>query len=167
MPGLHGCRLWATGINKAGGLLLGGRWYPIEIHAFDCGYNSQKAIKGAQHLVLNKNVRLLLMLGGDTFSPMRDFVIRHRMLTTTLLPSDLSPDRPYLIVPSELHPLYTVTGVNWLARREPSVKKFLFAARKMRLAIRHWSPTERRLLQKIWMKSKKFVSRQRPLMRKV
>jgi len=130
LPGLHGCRLWASWINRAGGLLLRGRRYPVEIHSFDCGYDPRKAVEGAKDLVLNKNVRLLLMLGGDTFSPIRDFVTRHRVLTTTLLPSDLSPDTPYLIAPSELHPLYNVTGVNWLARRDPHAKKIALCSQR-------------------------------------
>ena len=68
LPGLLRCRLWASWINRAGGLLLRGRRYPVEIHSFDCGYDPRKAVEGAKDLVLNKNVRLLLMLGGDTFS---------------------------------------------------------------------------------------------------
>ena len=47
----------------------------------------------------------------------------HRVLTKTLLQIELSPDTPYLVTLSELHQLYNVTGVNWIARRDPSAKK--------------------------------------------
>jgi branched-chain amino acid transport system substrate-binding protein len=43
------------------------------------------------------------------------------VLTSTLLPSDLSPDTPSLIAPSEIHPLYTVTAVDWLAQTRPDL----------------------------------------------
>ena len=98
--GLHGCRHWGNWINKAGGLLLGGRSYSVDIHSFDCGYNPQKSIKCSQHLNLNKYVLLLLMLGGAPFYSIWDFVTRHHVLITTLLPSDLSPNIHYLIAPS-------------------------------------------------------------------
>lgn len=64
--GLHGCRHWGNWINKAGGLLLGGRSYSVDINYFDCGYNPQKSIKCSQHHIFNKYVLLLLMLGGAT-----------------------------------------------------------------------------------------------------
>ena len=45
-----------------------------------------------------------------------------KMLTTTLLPSDITPDTPYLVAPCESHPLYNVTGVEWLAKKFPDAK---------------------------------------------
>jgi branched-chain amino acid transport system substrate-binding protein len=44
------------------------------------------------------------------------------MLTTTLLPSDITPDSSYLVATCESHPLYNVTGVEWLARNHPEAK---------------------------------------------
>ncbi len=37
-------------------------------------------------------------------------------------PSDLSPDAPTLVAPSEVHPIYNVTGVSWLKRNRPEIK---------------------------------------------
>ena len=122
-PGLLGCELWIEWINRSGGLLLGGRRYPVQIQAYDCRYDADRAREGARDLVLNKNVRLLLMLGGDSLSLIKPFLSKHRVLTTTLLPSDLTPDTPYLIAPSELHPLYVVTGVQWAAQRYPQERR--------------------------------------------
>lgn len=121
-PGLNGCRIWEDWLNRAGGVLIEGRRYPIKVHAFDCGYEPARAMDGAQHLVQKHGVKLMMMLGGDTFTPVRDFLMRNKVLTSTLLPSDLSPDTPYLIAPSELHPIFNATGVEWLKRERPELK---------------------------------------------
>src|SRR5690625_2417012 len=123
LPGLNGCQIWADWLNRNGGLMISGRRYPIEIKAYDCGYDGQKALLGAYDLVEKHDVKLLMMLGGDSLAPLRDYLNRRKLLTATLLPSDLSPDSPYLIAPSELHPIFNVTGVEWLARKEPSLEK--------------------------------------------
>lgn len=123
LPGLNGARIWEEWLNAAGGLMIEGQRHPVRIHAFDCGYDPDHAMKGARRMVERHGVHLLMMLGGDTFTPVRDFLMRHKVLTSTLLPSDLTPDTPWLIAPSELHPIYTVTGVDWLARTEPARRR--------------------------------------------
>lgn len=120
-PGLNGCRIWEDWLNKAGGLLIGGRRYPIKIHAYDCRYEPDRALEGAVELVQKHDCKLLLMLGGDTFAPVQGFLMRNKVLTSTLLPTDLSPDTPYLIAPSEAHPIQNVTGVAWLAEKRPNL----------------------------------------------
>ncbi len=122
LPGLHGCRIWESWLNRAGGLLIGGRRYPIRIHAHDCGDDPGAARDGAMRLVQEHDIKLMMMLGGDSFAAVADFLGGRRILTSTLLPSDLSPDTPYLIAPSEVHPIYVVTGVDWLARTRPELK---------------------------------------------
>lgn len=121
-PGLDGCHIWVDWLNRAGGLMIQGRRHPVKIHAYDCGYNPDQAMEGARQLVQRYDVKLLMMLGGDTLTPVRDFLARNRVLTSTLLPSDLSPDSPLLIAPSELHPIYNVTGIDWLARKRPGLR---------------------------------------------
>ena len=122
LPGLHGCRIWESWLNTAGGLLIDGRRYPIRIHAYDCGDDPAAAREGATQLLRDHDIKLMMMLGGDSFSAVADFLGDRRILTSTLLPSDLSPDTPYLIAPSEVHPIYVVTGVDWLARTQPHLK---------------------------------------------
>ena len=122
LPGLHGCRIWESWLNNAGGLLIGGRRYPIRIHAYDCGDDPAEARDGAMQLVQEHDIKLMMMLGGDSFAAVADFLGDRRILTSTLLPSDLSPDTPYLIAPSEVHPVYVVTGVDWLTRTRPGLK---------------------------------------------
>ncbi|MDK3073480.1 ABC transporter substrate-binding protein [Sedimentitalea sp. JM2-8] len=122
-PGLNGCQIWEDWLNRSGGLLIRGRRYPIRIHAFDCGYDPDRAVEGARYLTRTYDVALMMMLGGDSFTPVRDDLMARKVLTSTLLPSDLSPDTPYLIAPSEVHPIYNVTGVDWLARTRPELRR--------------------------------------------
>ena len=122
LPGLYGCQIWTDWLNRNGGLMISGRRYPVEIRSYDCGADRERARAGAQELLENHDVKLLMMLGGDALSDLRDYLNRRRVLTATLLPSDLSPDSPYLIAPSELHPIINVTGVDWLNRHRPELR---------------------------------------------
>lgn len=130
LPGLHGCRIWEQWLNNAGGLLIGGRRYPIRIHAHDSGGGADAAREGAAQLVQGHDVKLMMMLGGDDYAAVADYMTERRILTSTLLPSDLSPDTPYLIAPSEVHPVYVVTGVDWLTRTRPELKTVALCAQQ-------------------------------------
>lgn len=123
LPGLMGCQLWVDWINRAGGLLVDGRRRPVVLVERDCGDEVGTACEGARQLVQEQEVRFLLMLGGDSFRAVGPYLSDRKILTATLLPSDLSPDTPYLIAPSEIHPLYTVTAVDWLAERRPDLRR--------------------------------------------
>ena len=123
LPGLNGCQIWTDSINDQGGLTLGGRHHRIRLVPFDCGYQPDRAQTGVRKLVQEHDIKLLLTLGGDTLAPIIDYLTDRKLLTATLLPSDLSPDTPYLIAPSEIHPVYNVTGVDWLARKRPELRK--------------------------------------------
>ncbi len=123
LPGLNGCHIWVDWINRSGGMLIGGTRHNVQLLAEDCGYDPERAAEGARRLVQDHGVGLLMMLGGDTFRPIQDYLMSRKILTSTLLPSDLSPDTPYLIAPSEIHPLYNVTAVEWLARNRPELRR--------------------------------------------
>ncbi len=130
LPGLYGCQIWERWLNAAGGLLIGGRRYPIAVHAHDCAGGVDAARDGAMQLVQAHDVKLLMMLGGEAFAAAADFLTERRILTSTLLPSDLSPDTPTLIAPSEVHPVYVVTGVEWLARSDPGLRTIALCAQQ-------------------------------------
>lgn len=123
LPGLNGCQIWTDNINRQGGLALGGRRHRIRLVPFDCRYDPDRALNGVRKLVQEDDIKLLLTLGGDTLAPIIDYLTDRKLLTATLLPSDLSPDTPYLIAPSETHPVYNVTGVDWLARTRPALRR--------------------------------------------
>lgn len=120
-PGLDGARLWVEWINDRGGLMVSGKRHLVEIVAHDIATGG--ALEAAQEMVERDRVKLVLTLGGDGFAPALPWLMARRALVATLLPSDLSPDTPYMIAPAEVHPLFNVTGVDWLARTRPAAKK--------------------------------------------
>lgn len=128
LPGLQGCRLWVDWLNRAGGVLMGGRRFPVRLEAYDCGYDGADALAGARHLVQEHDAALVMMLGGDSFTEVRDYLMGHKVLTSSLLTSDLSPDTPYLIAPGESLPIYTVTAVEWIAKHRPEIKTVALCA---------------------------------------
>jgi branched-chain amino acid transport system substrate-binding protein len=122
-PGYQGCRIWQDWANEQGGIRVGDRRYRVEVLAFDTEFNPEKALLGVRKLLAEDGAELIMMLGGNDFSrPLRDLINQRRALVTTLLPSDLTPDARTLIAPCEVHPIYNVTGVDWLVRDDPSLK---------------------------------------------
>jgi branched-chain amino acid transport system substrate-binding protein len=122
-PGLDGCRIWVDRVNAAGGVKVGSRRYLVELVPFDTMYQPERAFQGAKKLILEDGVKMLLVNGGNDLTPdVRKLINQHRMLVAGLLPSDLSPDTPTLVAPSEVHPIYNVTGVEWLTRNRPRLK---------------------------------------------
>ena len=130
LPGLQGCRIWEQWINKAGGLMIDGRRYPVVLHARDSGDDPDAALTNAHDLLRDHDIRLMLMLGGDACRAVARELSDRRILGSTLLPSDLSPDSPYLLAPSEVHPVYVVTGVDWLARTRPDLRRVALCAQQ-------------------------------------
>ena len=128
LPGLYGCQIWAEKVNAAGGVKVGGDSYMVELVSYDNEYAPEKARAGAAKLIQEDGVKFIMMLGGDTWPAVQPLANRAEMLVSTLLPSDLSPDTPYLIAPCEVHPIYNVTGVDWLADNFPDAKRAVMCA---------------------------------------
>ncbi len=122
LPGLYGCEIIANDVNAAGGVKIGSEKYNIEMVAYDHAYDTEKAVQGYKKLVLEDNVKMVMMLGGSTVASVLPWAQRKKMLTTTLLPSDITPKSEYLVATCESHPLYNVTGVEWLAKNFPNAK---------------------------------------------
>jgi branched-chain amino acid transport system substrate-binding protein len=128
LPGLYGCRIWADRVNKAGGIKIGDTNYMVEFVKFDNEYSPAKARTGARKLIEEDNVKFIMMLGGDTWGGVQSVHNRANMLSSTLLPSDLSTNTPYHLAPCETHPIYNVTGVDWMADQHPELKTAVMAA---------------------------------------
>jgi branched-chain amino acid transport system substrate-binding protein len=135
LPGRDGCLIWADWVNAAGGIKAGSDSYKVEIVSYDDEYAPDKALLGGKKLVLEDGVKIVLMLGGDPWPGVQPFMNEQKMLCTTLLPSDLSPDTPYLLAPCEVHPIYNVTGVEWLAANHPEAKTAAIVAQEDALGL--------------------------------
>lgn len=134
-PGLDGCRIWGEWINAAGGINIGGQAHKVEFVAYDNEYDPAKARAGATKLIREDGVKFIMMLGGDTWPGVQPVADNTGMLFSTLLPSDLSPDTATLVAPAEVHPIYNVTGVDWLARNHPELKSYVICAQDDALGI--------------------------------
>ncbi len=127
-PGLDGCRIWAEWINDEGGIQLADGAYQVEFVGYDNEYDPAKARTGATKLIREDGVKFVMMLGGDTWPGAQPVADKTGMLFSTLLPSDLSPDTTTLVAPAEVHPIYNVTGVEWLAENKPELKTAVMCA---------------------------------------
>ncbi len=127
-PGLDGCQIWADWVNDAGGVKVGDDTYKVEFVGYDNEYDAGKARTGAAKLIKEDGVKFIMMLGGDTWPGVQPLAEKEGMLVTTLLPSDLTPDTKTLLAPCEVHPIYNVTGVEWLAENKPDAKKVVICA---------------------------------------
>ena len=128
-PGLNGSLIWRDRVNASGGIRVGMRRYMVDLVPFDTRFQPELALAGVKKLIDEDGVKFILMVGGNDFTEqVRDVINRHRMLVATLLPSDLTPDAPTLIAPSEVHPIYNVTGVDWLKRQDHSLKTVAMCA---------------------------------------
>ena len=127
-PGLDGCQIWAEWVNAAGGITIDGKAHTVEFVGYDNEYDPAKARTGATKLIREDGVKFIMMLGGDTWPGVQPVADRTGMLFSTLLPSDLSPDTETLIAPAEVHPIYNVTGVEWLAENKPDLKTAVMCA---------------------------------------
>ncbi len=128
-PGLNGSLIWRDRVNAAGGIKVGMRRYMVDLVPFDTEFRPELALAGVKQLINDDGVKFILMVGGNDFTvAVRDIVNQHRMLVATLLPSDLTPDAPTLLAPSEVHPIYNVTGVDWLSRQRPELKTVAMCA---------------------------------------
>jgi branched-chain amino acid transport system substrate-binding protein len=135
-PGLNGCLIWADWINSLGGIKIGRERFKVEIVAYDNEYDPDKALLGLRKLISEDNVQFIMMLGGDTLVPaVQEVINRRKMLVSTLLPSDLSPNTPYIIAPCEVHPIYNVTAVEWLKETYPELKTVAMCAQNDALGV--------------------------------
>ena len=121
-PGLEGCRIWADWVNEDGGLAVGTARRPVEIIARDSAISARHTVAHA-HEMLSAGVHIVLALGGDSLAPALPLLMARGVLVTTLLPFDLSPATPSLIAPVEVHPLFAVVSVEWLARMRPGLRR--------------------------------------------
>ncbi len=123
LPGLHGVEIWVEHFNAAGGITLtDGTQVLIELVPYDNEYSADKSLAGARKLVLEDEVVMVQHMGGGAAMAATPFYTEQKMLSTTLVPMDLSPETPYHIAPIEIWHLYGVSGIVWIAENQPEIK---------------------------------------------
>ncbi len=133
--GIDGCQIWLDGINASGGLMVAGKRHRVEILTHDSATSADETLAATRTMVERHRVKLILTLGGESFAPALPYLMQRRILVATLLPTDLSPDTPYLIAPAEVHPLFSVTGVDWLGKTAPQSRKVALCSQTDRLGL--------------------------------
>jgi branched-chain amino acid transport system substrate-binding protein len=104
LPGLTGNNIWIDAVNKTGGLLVGGKRYPLKMYAFDDEATASKALQGARQLVLEHNVKFISAIGGDAANATAPFLTQHKVVYASLVPTDCHPDRPYVVAGGDITP---------------------------------------------------------------
>jgi branched-chain amino acid transport system substrate-binding protein len=104
LPGLTGNTIWIDAVNKTGGLLVGGKRYPLKMHAFDDEAVASKALQGARQLVLEHDVKFISAIGGDAANATAPFLTEHKVVYASLVPTDCHPDRPYVVAGGDITP---------------------------------------------------------------
>jgi branched-chain amino acid transport system substrate-binding protein len=104
LPGLTGNTIWIDAVNKTGGLLVGGKRYPLEMHEFDDEAVASKALQGARELVLEHDVKFISAIGGDAAKATAPFLTKHKVVYASLVPTDCDPKRPYVVAGGDITP---------------------------------------------------------------
>lgn len=104
LPGITGDTIWIEAVNKTGGLLVGGKRYPLKLYKFDDEANASKALQGARQLVLEHDVKFINAIGGDPANAVAPFLTKHKVVYASLVPTDMHPDRPYVVAGGDVTP---------------------------------------------------------------
>jgi len=104
LPGVTGNTIWIEAVNKTGGLLVGGKRYPLKMYKFDDEANASKALQGARQLVLEHDVKFINAIGGDPANATAPFLTKHKVIYASLVPTDMHPDRPYVVAGGDVTP---------------------------------------------------------------
>jgi len=135
LPGLYGDYIWCEQLNAQGGIELSdGTHVLVEMVPYDDEYITEKAVTGGKKLVLEDKVVLVQMLGGADAAAIVPWFTQQMMLSTTLLPSDLTPATLYHLAPIEVCPFYNAGHVEWLAEHLAEFRPDLTADGKITFA---------------------------------
>jgi branched-chain amino acid transport system substrate-binding protein len=104
LPGVTGNNIWIDAVNKTGGLLVGGKRYPLKMYEFDDEANASKALQGARQLVLEHNVKFISAIGGDPANATAPFLTKNKVIYASLVPTDMNPSRPYVVAGGDVTP---------------------------------------------------------------
>ena len=123
LPGLDGTSIWVDKINAAGGIKVGDKNYKVEIVKYDDEGDGAKGLLGCKKLVLEDKVVAMLMLGGPDTPAVQPFLTKEKVMSFTLIASDISPERPYLMDVTDNFPTYHLLHIQHIADVHPKAKR--------------------------------------------
>lgn len=123
-PGLTGINLWIDEINANGGLDVGGKKMPLKLFAFDDEAIGSKALQGAKQLVLEHNVKYIAAIGGIPADATHPFLSEHKVFYGSLISTDITPDRPYLLAGGDVTPRIDMLRPHYHHFNNPELKRW-------------------------------------------
>lgn len=123
LPGYYGCQVLTDWYNEAGGIDVGGEKHRLELIAYDDEYDPAKALTGAKKLVLEDEVSFVIGSYGSPIKAPQPFLTKQKMLSTTLVQYDTSPDYPYMIAPAEPFPYENLAAADYFIKKYGSEVK--------------------------------------------
>ena len=123
-PGLTGNQLFVDEVNAAGGLLVGGVKYPLQLHVFDDQSDPRLALLGAKQLVEKHNVKFISGIGGVSADAIHPYLTRNRVTYASLIATDIKPDRPFLLAGGDVTPRIDMLRPWYHKNQNPSLKRW-------------------------------------------
>ncbi len=124
LPGLTGNQMFIDEVNAKGGLLVGGKKYPLKMYAFDDEAIGSKALQGAKELVLRRKVKFISAIGGNPADATHPFLSKKKVFYATLISTDIKPDRPYLIGGGDVTPRIDMLRPWYHRFKNPNLKRW-------------------------------------------
>ncbi|MFC1908206.1 ABC transporter substrate-binding protein, partial [Chloroflexota bacterium] len=109
-------------VNEAGGLQIGNDTYLVEIVPYDDEFVVSKAILGAKKLVLEDEVSMVVQICSPLTHAVAPFLTEQKMISTSCVSHDVSPDYPYLMALSEISPIQLMAPYAYLIRENPEAR---------------------------------------------
>ncbi len=124
LPGITGNQIFIDRVNAEGGLLVGGKRYPLKMYAFDDEAVASKALQGAKQLVLENEVIFISAIGGNPADATHPFLTQHRVIYSSLIATDIMPTRPYLIAGGDVTPRIDMLRPLYVKYVAPDLKRW-------------------------------------------
>jgi branched-chain amino acid transport system substrate-binding protein len=124
---LTGLALWVDQTNAEGGIEVGGEKYLVDVVKIDTENVPSKALEGAKKMVLEDDVKMIMMLQGAEVDAVQPFLIEHKIPVFTVYAGDIGPERPYTFCTAQNWPLSIPMGLRYVVENYPDKKRLVFA----------------------------------------
>lgn len=127
LPMVYGGEIAAEEINEAGGIVVGGETYMIQITPADDKVSPEESVTAAQKLVFDEKVQYIFGPIGSTCAlAVRPVTEENHVAIFALADPDtleVSPEYPYTFAYLERGDVFAGAGYGWLKESHPEVKR--------------------------------------------